>query len=125
MCAARVELAKAPPVAGGLVNINGAAGGNFPASANPSLSALPLPATAALQGSTTQGPATVDAQGFSGFPKVTVDVSLALSDWLVTKPSIMTLVLPPIGPTIADLWASPTIRPIPCRSRGPRPSAAR
>jgi hypothetical protein len=56
-----------------------------------------------LQGSTSQGPATVDAQGFSGFPKVTVDVSLALSGWLATKPSTMTLMLPPIGPTIADL----------------------
>jgi hypothetical protein len=82
---------------------NGAAGGNFPASSNPSLSALPLPDKAALQGSTSQGPATVDAQGFSGFPKVTVDVSLALSGWLATKPSTMTLMLPPIGPTIADL----------------------
>jgi hypothetical protein len=103
MCAARVELASAPPATGGIVNINGANGGNFPASANPSLSALPLPATAALQGTTTQGPATVDAQGFAGFPKVTVDVSLALSDWLKTKPPTMTLMLPPIGPTIADL----------------------
>jgi hypothetical protein len=103
MCAARVEVASATPVAGGLVVINGATGANFPASSTPSLGALALPDTAPLSGSATQGPATVVAQGFGQFPSVTVDVSLALNDWLATKPPMMTLVLPPIGPTIAQL----------------------
>jgi hypothetical protein len=46
---------------------------------------------------------TVQAQGFGNFPKVTVDVTLALNDWLSTRSPTMTLVLPPFGPTIAQL----------------------
>ena len=84
-------------------DLNAAAGQNFPASSNPLLGALLVPDAAPLHGSTSQGPTIVDAQGFSGFPKVTVDVSLALNDWLSAKPSTMTLMLPPNGPTISQL----------------------
>ncbi|HYV64660.1 MAG TPA: hypothetical protein VE964_00365, partial [Myxococcales bacterium] len=108
MCAARVELASAPPATAGLVALNGNAGQSFPASSNPSLGTLAIPATAPLSGTSTQGPATVDAQGFSGFPKVSVDVTLALNDWLSTKGPTMTIVLPPYGPTIGQLGVTNT-----------------
>jgi hypothetical protein len=114
MCAARLELAAAAPAATGLVDLNGAAGQDFPASNNPSLAPLSLPHTVPLSGGQA-GAWSVDPHGFSGFPRVTVDVTWALSDWAASKAPTLTLVLPPTGPTIAQLGvtnAPPTPIPV-------------
>lgn len=104
LCVARIEVAAAPPASGGLFALNGLTQA-FPASGNPTLGALPIPTDVAIKGETYKAPATVTVQDptAANFTTVSVDVSLALNDWLGTRPSTLTLAFMPTGPTLATL----------------------
>lgn len=101
LCALRLEMMTPPPTANGVVALNFLTGGTFPASAQPSLGTLPLPASAPFGQVTHHGSVTVD--GNPPFPTVTADVSLILSDWAASRPTSLAVVFVPRGPTLAAL----------------------
>lgn len=104
LCVARIEVAAAPPASGGMFSLNGFTQA-FPASSNPTLGALPIPTDVAISGQTHKAPATVTVQDptAANFTTVSVDVSLALDDWLPARPPTLTLAFMPTGPTLAAL----------------------
>jgi hypothetical protein len=102
LCVANLRLAAAPWAAGsGLVALNFIIGQNFPASSAPSLGPINIPGTAPIGQITNTGGVTVDPAGPE--PTVSVDVTTMLSDWVATKPSSLSIVFVPQGPTLASM----------------------